>query len=59
LTTVVLPLSAGSMIISVSLLRSCRASRSCLVMFDGGSLALRRILATYVRMLSACSEGSL
>jgi len=58
-TTVVLPLSAGSMIISVSLLRSCRASRSCLVMFDGGGLALRRMLATCVRMLSACSEGSL
>jgi len=45
MTTVALPLSAGSTIISVSLFKSWRACRSCLVMFGVGSLALRRIAA--------------
>jgi len=51
--TVMLPLSAGSTIIFVSLFRSWRACRSCLVMFDDGGLALRRITAICIRMLSA------
>jgi len=42
--TTVLPLSAGSTMISVSLFRSWRANRSCLVMFGEGGLALERIL---------------
>jgi len=57
--TVVLPLSAGSTIIFVSLFRSWRACRSCLVIFDDGGLALRRITAICIRMLSAWSDGSL
>jgi len=42
MTTVVLPLSAGSIMMSVSLFRSWKASRSCLVMFRR-NLALERI----------------
>jgi len=53
MTTVVLSLSAGSMIISVTLFRSWRACRSCLVMFDDSGLALRRIVVICIRMLSA------
>ena len=57
MTTVVLPLSAGSMM-SVFLLRSWRANRSCLVMVGGGGLVLERILVTCLRILSAYSDGS-
>jgi len=49
----------GSTIISVSLFRPWRACRSYLVIFDDGGLALRRITAICIRMLSACSDGSL
>jgi len=42
MTTVVLPLSAGSMMMSVSLFRSWRANCSYLVMFGRG-LVLERI----------------
>jgi len=58
MTTVVLPLSAGSTVMSVSLFRSWSANRSCLVMFGGRILALERILATCLRRLSARSDGS-
>lgn len=57
-TTVVLPLSAGSTMMSVFLFRSWRGNRSCLVMFGGGGLALERILVICLRILSACSEES-
>jgi len=55
----VLSLSVGNTMMSVSLFRSWRANRSCLVMFDGGDLALERILITSgLRILSAYSDGS-
>jgi len=56
MTIVVLLLSAGS-IMSVSLFRFWRTNRSCLVMFAGG-LALEKILVICLRILSACSDGS-
>jgi len=50
-------LSAESTIMSVSLFRSWRANRSCLMMFGEGGLALERILVTYLRiLLSVCSD---
>jgi len=52
---VVLLLSVGSTMMSV---RSWRVNRSCLVMFDGGDLALERILVTCLRILFAFSDGS-
>ena len=58
MTTVVLSsLLAGSTMMSVSLFKSWRANRSCLVMFGGGGLALERILFTSLRILSASFEG--
>ena len=56
MTIAVLPLSAGSMMMSVSLFRSWKANCSCLVMFGEGDLALERILVTCLR-ISACSDG--
>jgi len=44
MTIVVLSLAESTM--SVSLFRSWRDNRSCLVMFGGGGLALERILVT-------------
>ena len=52
MTTVVLPLSAESTMMSVSLFSSC------LVMFGGEGLVLERILVTYLRILSVCSDGN-
>jgi len=64
--TIVLTLSARSVIISVSLLKFWRTSRSYLMMFDDGGLILRKILATYgcyllvlIGYLRVLSAGSL
>ena len=54
----VLSLSVGNTMMSVSLFRSWRANRSCLVMFDGGDLALERILITSGLIMSVYSDES-
>ena len=62
MTTVVLPLSAGSTIMSVSLFRSWRVNRSCSNVWwgDKGGLVLEKILIIcgyYLWILSACSDN--
>jgi len=52
ITTVVLPLSAGSTMMFVSLFRSWGANHSCLVIwFDGKGLTLEKILVPYLLIL--------
>ena len=59
ITTVVLPLSAGSTMMFVSLFRFWGANRSCLVIwFDGKGLTLEKILVPCLRVLSAYSDES-
>ena len=57
MTTVVLLLSAGSMMMSMSLFRSWRTNRSCLMMFGGEGLTMERILVTCL-LLSVFFDGS-
>jgi hypothetical protein len=57
MTTVIRPLSAGSIRISSSFLRSSKASRSCLVRSIGW-LKCRRLVVTWRRMLFLVSSVS-